>query len=70
MNRKQWYAAATIFFIFTLMATHFQMLYTGLVAVSNVDFMFLTARMYEILQIVLFMSFLLCVACGYLENKK
>ena len=70
MNKKQWYASAVLFLIFTLIATYFQMTYTLLVAASNVDFMFLTARMYEILQIVFTLGFLVCFACGYLEGKK
>ena len=70
MNKKQWYAAATLFLIFTLIATYFQILYTGLVAASNVDCMFLTVRMYDILQMIFLLGFLICVACGYLEKTK
>ena len=70
MNKKQWYAVAIIFFVFELVATYFQIMYTRLVAVSNVDFMFLTARMYEILQIIFALGFVICLVCGYLERTK
>lgn len=69
MNKKQWYATAALFLIFVLIATYFQMMYTSLVAASNVDFMFLTARAYEILQIIFVLGFLICTVCGYLEKK-
>ena len=69
MNKKQWYAVAVMFFIFTIIASYFQMLYTSLVAASNADYMFLTARAYEILQIVFILGFLICAVCGYLEKK-
>ncbi|HLC77098.1 MAG TPA: hypothetical protein VJH04_02745 [archaeon] len=70
MNKKQWYASAVLFLIFTLIATYFQMTYTRLVSASTVDFMFLTARMYEILQIIFVLGFLICAVCGYLEKTK